>query len=92
MRDSAGALGSSAATLAQSAETLAQSTSALSPQIEALVPELRSLTQEVALLGTRAVKDEEPLFADELVRLGEGMERLEAMVRLAQGRGEGAKG
>ena len=82
--DSVGALTTSASTLSQSTETLAKVSESLTPQLEALSPELRALTQEVALLGSRNDHQAEPLFADELLRLGEGMERLEALVRLAQ--------
>ena len=91
---SLGALAGPSAQLADAAASLAQSQQALAPQLEALAPELRALTQEVALLGTRADKeDEPPLFADELVRLGEGMSRLEALVQLSQqGKRPGARG
>jgi hypothetical protein len=80
--------------LAESANLLAHTQAALAPQLEALVPELRTLGQEVALLGARPeATDEKPLFADELVRLGEGMARLEGLVQLAQPRGrKGAQG
>ena len=70
-----------------SADTLARSAAELAPSLETLAPELRALTQEVALLGTRKEQGDEPLFADELVRLGDGVERLEALVKLSQGHG-----
>jgi hypothetical protein len=89
------AFASPAAQLGEAAATLAQAQQTLAPQLEALAPELRALTTEVALLGSRRVEteDEQPLFAGELVRLGEGVARLEALVQLAQqGERPGAQG
>ena len=89
--DSVGSLSTSATLLAASADTLSRTGDQLGPQLESLAPELRLLSEEVALLGARTQQSDEPLFADELVRLGEGMERLEALVKLAQHHGEGAQ-
>lgn len=89
--DSVGSLSSSAGLLASAADTMSRANDQLGPQLEALTPELRLLGQELALLGARTEQTDEPLFADELVRLGEGMERLEALVRLAQSHGESAQ-
>ncbi len=82
----------SAEELARAAASLAETQQGLAPQLEALTPELRGLTQEVALLGARATEEgEQPLFADELLRLGEGMARLEALMRMSQAQGKGAR-
>ncbi|MEO6954481.1 MAG: hypothetical protein ABI321_21970 [Polyangia bacterium] len=89
--DSVGALSTSATLLAASADVLSRTGDQLGPQLESLAPELRLLSEEVALLGARTQQTDEPLFADELVRLGEGMERLEALVKLAQSHGEQAQ-
>ncbi len=90
--ESVGALNTSCTSLAQSSERLAFVADALTPQLEALSPELHALGQEVALLGTRQQDHDQPLFADELLRLGEGMERLEALVRLGQPTNDGPLG
>jgi hypothetical protein len=43
-----------------------------------------ALAREVALLAARAESPDEGLVADELVRLGEGVERLESLLRLGR--------
>ena len=49
----------------------------LSPALTALVPQLGALSAEVALLAARAESPEQPnAVLDELVRLGEDVERL----------------
>jgi hypothetical protein len=57
---------------------------ALSPMLAQLGPELNALAREVSLLAARGDGGEDPLIADELVRLGEGVERLETLLRMAQ--------
>src|SRR5262249_16865470 len=69
LESAAGAVGTSAASLA--------------PAAAALAPELAALAREVALLAGQRDGDDEALVLDEVARLGAGVERLEALLRLA---------
>jgi hypothetical protein len=74
-----------AAALAAAAAELRAAVDAMAPPLQSLSPELGALAREVALLAARADSPDEGLVADELVRLGEGMERLESLLRLSRG-------
>lgn len=78
LREAADALGRAAADLATGAQAIGAPLATLGPQLEAL-------SREVALLAARGESEESGATLDELVRLGEGVERLESLVRLAQG-------
>jgi len=78
-----GELARSSTALATAAQSLHGSLEALAPQLGSLAselaPQLAALTAEVALLAARAENPEEPnAILDELVRLGEDVERLVA--------------
>jgi hypothetical protein len=63
--------------LATAASELQQAVGALSPSLAELAPQLGALSAEVALLAARADSPEQPnAVLDELVRLGEDVERL----------------
>ncbi len=89
VRDSVGSeglrLGATVQALGQSAMALGQAAEALGTPLSALTPELSALAREVALLAARSESEAPATTLDELVRLGEGMERLEALLRMAQG-------
>ena len=77
-----------AATRLEAAATgLGQSASLLAPAAAALAPELAALAREVALLAARADGDGQALVLDEVARLGAGVDRLEALLRLVQPEG-----
>jgi hypothetical protein len=69
--------------LAQAVDGLRVVSDALSPRLADLTPELNALAREVSLLAARADGDD-PLITDELVRLGEGFDRLETLLRMSQ--------
>jgi len=78
-----GELARSSTALATAAQSLHGSVEALAPPLGALTselgPQLGALTAEVALLAARAESPDEPnAILDELVRLGEDVERLVA--------------
>jgi hypothetical protein len=80
--DAGARLESATAGLSEAAAALSSAAERLGPQVAALGPELAALSREVALLAARTERADEPLITDEIVRLGEGMERLEALLRL----------
>jgi hypothetical protein len=70
------------------AAALQQAAAALTPAVAALAPELQALAHEVAALAARADdEDGQTAILDEVARLGEGLERLEGLLRLSQGGG-----
>jgi hypothetical protein len=72
-------LGEASAALAKAAGDLDGAVRALSPALGELTPQLGALASEVALLAARADLPEQPnAVLDELVRLGEDIERLVA--------------
>jgi hypothetical protein len=70
--------------LAQAVEGLRAVSDALSPLLAQLGPELDALAREVSLLSARVDGNDDPVIADELVRLGEGVGRLETLLRMSQ--------
>ena len=58
---------------------------AIAPQLAPLAPELSALAREVALLAARGQAGDDGLVAEELVRIGAGVDRLEGLLKLAQG-------
>jgi hypothetical protein len=70
--------------LAQAVGGLRAVCDALSPLLAQLGPELDALAREVSLLSARVDGDDDPVIADELVRLGEGVGRLETLLRMSQ--------
>jgi hypothetical protein len=77
-----GELGSAAQALAAATGELRGTAAEISPALAALAPQLEAMAREVALLAARA-DDPEPANAvlDELVRLGEDVERLVALAQ-----------
>ena len=75
-----GELGAAAQSLTAASGELRGTAAELSPVLAALAPQLAALAREVALLAARA-EDPEPMNAvlDELIRLGEDVERLAAL-------------
>lgn len=71
--------------LRAAAGELGASAQALGGPLSELSPELRALAREVALLAARGQSEEPAVTLDELLRIGEGVERLEALLRMAQG-------
>jgi hypothetical protein len=81
----AGAELSSAGTqLAQSTVELRAAVDTLAPQLATLAPELQALAREVALLAARSASADDGLLAEELVRIGENVERLRDLLQLGQ--------
>jgi hypothetical protein len=80
-------LAAAAAGLGTAAAELGQAAQALGGPLAALPPELSALASEVALLAARSDAHDPAAGLDELARVGEGVERLEALLRLAQGPG-----
>jgi hypothetical protein len=74
----------SSAILERAARGFEAAASAMAMPLATLSPELAALSRELALLAVRAEQEEAPLL-DELLRLGEGLDRLEGLVRMAQG-------
>ncbi|HNN95418.1 MAG TPA: hypothetical protein PKI03_24240, partial [Pseudomonadota bacterium] len=62
---------------------LQAATASLSTPLAALVPELHALSREVALLAAEHTGGAPSATLSEILRLGEGVERLEALLRLA---------
>jgi hypothetical protein len=85
LTDGAGELRAGAEALRAAADTLA-------PQLASLGPELAALAREVALVAARTDGERELPIADELVRLGDGIDRLEALLRLGAPRQDGGAG
>lgn len=77
-----GELGEAARALAAATDELRGTATDLSPALAALAPQLEAMAREVALLAARA-EEPEPANAvlDELVRLGEDVERLVALAQ-----------
>ena len=76
-----------AQSLADAAGGLRESSVTLSASLATLAPELAALAREVALLAARPEHDDaDPAIADELVRLGDGVERLEQLLERERGR------
>jgi hypothetical protein len=83
--ESGSRLDQAAATLLRAADGLRDGASALGPQVATLGPELAALSHELALLAARADASHDPTtLLDELQRLGDGVDRLEGLVRLGQ--------
>jgi hypothetical protein len=82
--DTAQRIETAAGALAEAATGLKDSTAGLLPQLQALGPELDALAREVALLSARADREVEPLLAEEMVRIGDGMARLEQLMAMAK--------
>ena len=77
--------------MGEAAERLEGSAQALQPAVNTLVPELGSLAREVALLATqRGDDDTDGTMLAEINRLGDGMDRLTALVNTARN-GQGAQ-
>jgi len=79
------ALHEAAQALDKAAGEISSAAQTLGAPIAELSPELRALARSVALLAARTDADEPTAILDELLRLGEGVERLEALLRMAQG-------
>jgi hypothetical protein len=79
-----GELGAAAQSITAASTELRGTAAELSPALAALTPQLAALAREVALLAARA-ENPEPMNAvlDELVRLGEDVERLAALAQPA---------
>ncbi len=75
-----------AAALERASAELRAGSDTLAPLLSQLAPELAALSREVALLAARAEPGDEALVTAEIVRIGEGVERLEALARLSGGR------
>lgn len=59
---------------------------AVGPALIGLAPELGGVAKELAQLAARAEASDEPtVVLEELVRLGEGVERMEGLLRVVQG-------
>lgn len=78
-------LGEAAQALATAAGDLGAAAQALGTPLSKLSPELEALAREVALLAARSESEAPAATLDELARLGEGVERLEALLRMSQG-------
>jgi hypothetical protein len=79
-----GELGAAAQSITAASTELRGTAAELSPVLAALAPQLAALAREVALLAARA-DNPEPMNAvlDELIRLGEDVERLAALAQPA---------
>ncbi|MBI4511763.1 MAG: hypothetical protein HY698_19170 [Deltaproteobacteria bacterium] len=74
-----------AAELSGAAADLLTGAMSLAPSARALAPELGSLARELSLLGARLdSEDSHVAVLDELVRLGESIEQLQALHRLSE--------
>ncbi|MBL9002768.1 MAG: hypothetical protein JNJ46_00910 [Myxococcales bacterium] len=78
-------LGEAAQALQVAAQDLATAAGSVSSPLSALTPELQALSREVALMAARSDAEESSATLSELLRLGEGIERLEALLRMSQG-------
>jgi hypothetical protein len=78
-------LASAGGELARAAADLRAGAEALGPQLAPLAPELSALAREVALLAARDQAGDDGLVAEELVRIGASVDRLEGLLKLAQG-------
>ena len=87
MRGAVGAaqagLDDATAALAKAAQDLHAGAVALRPSVDELGPQLAALAREVSLLAARADAGEQAAVLDELTRLGENIERLDGLLRLA---------
>ncbi len=79
-----------AETVATAAGELRAGATAMSGSLATLTPELNALGREVALLAARAEAGPDLAITDELVRLGDGLERLEKLLERERGRRERA--
>jgi hypothetical protein len=77
-----GELGAAAQSITAASTELRGTAAELSPALAALAPQLAALAREVALLAARA-ENPEPMNAvlDELIRLGEDVERLATLAQ-----------
>ena len=78
-------LGEAAQALQAAAGELASAAAAVGAPLSALTPELQALSREVALMAARSDGEESSATLSELLRLGEGVERLEALLRMSHG-------
>jgi hypothetical protein len=78
LSEAAGALSQGAGGLASAAAQLAEPLTTLGPALEAMA-------REVALLADRSLQDANPVALEELARVGEGIDRLEALLQLSRG-------
>lgn len=78
-------LGEAAQALHGSALELARAAQNVSAPLSALTPELQALSREVALMAARSDGESGNATLSELLRLGEGVERLEALLRMSHG-------
>jgi hypothetical protein len=81
--DRAAALDRAAEALATAASELRASSAALIPPLDALTPELAALSREMASLAGRETGPDLEVL-DQLVRVGEGVDRLETLLALAR--------
>jgi hypothetical protein len=83
--EATGRLDAAAEHLAQAANQLREGTAVLAPSVAGLTPELAALSREIALMAARQDENEAGnLVLEELTRVGEGMDRLQALMKLAQ--------
>jgi hypothetical protein len=75
-------LSQAAQALQQTAEELRAATASMAGPLSALSPELAALSREVALLAAEHESEEPSATLAEILRLGEGIERLEALLQL----------
>jgi hypothetical protein len=78
-------LAGAAEALQRTATELCTATASLQAPLSALTPELSALSREVALLAAEHSGDEPSATLNEILRLGDGIERLEALLRLGGG-------
>lgn len=77
-------LGEAASALHTATHDLAAAAAGIASPLQVLAPELQALSREVALLAARSDGEEGNATLSELLRLGEGIERLEALLRMSQ--------
>ena len=84
-------LGEAAQALGKAAGELGAAAPALGEPMSTLTPELRRCRAKWRCLAARGESEEPAATLDELMRLGEGVERLEALLRMAQSRPSGVE-
>ena len=82
--ESGARLAAASTTLADAAGALRGGAESLAPSVATLSPEMAALARELALLAARVeAAEERTVVLDELVRLGDGVDRLESLLRLS---------
>jgi hypothetical protein len=72
------ALGGAATLLKTSVETM-------QPTLGSLAPELHALARELALMAAQQTQPQEVAVLEEMTRLGDGMDRLQSLLRMSKG-------